>query len=85
MKKVDNRQKQQVQARAQRAPHSHGPKGKESVDPHASGAVSKESVEGTGTPLTPIHREGPKIGRNDLCPCGSGKKYKKCCLAKLEK
>ena len=21
-----------------------------------------------------------KIGRNDLCPCGSGKKYKKCCL-----
>jgi tetratricopeptide (TPR) repeat protein len=25
-----------------------------------------------------------KIGRNDLCPCGSGKKYKKCCLAKDE-
>lgn len=24
----------------------------------------------------------PKIGRNDPCPCGSGKKYKKCCLAK---
>lgn len=23
-----------------------------------------------------------KIGRNDLCPCGSGKKYKKCCLKK---
>jgi len=23
-----------------------------------------------------------KIGRNDLCPCGSGKKYKQCCLAK---
>jgi preprotein translocase subunit SecA len=22
---------------------------------------------------------GPKVGRNDLCPCGSGKKYKKCC------
>jgi len=22
---------------------------------------------------------GPKIGRNDPCPCGSGKKYKKCC------
>jgi preprotein translocase subunit SecA len=26
----------------------------------------------------PIVRN-PKIGRNDLCPCGSGKKYKKCC------
>jgi yecA family protein len=25
-------------------------------------------------------REMPKVGRNDLCPCGSGKKYKKCCL-----
>jgi SEC-C motif-containing protein len=25
--------------------------------------------------------EGPKIGRNDPCPCGSGRKYKKCCGA----
>jgi soluble cytochrome b562 len=25
-----------------------------------------------------------KIGRNDLCPCGSGKKYKKCCMASDE-
>ena len=24
-------------------------------------------------------RESPKVGRNDPCPCGSGKKYKKCC------
>jgi len=24
-------------------------------------------------------REEPKVGRNDPCPCGSGKKYKKCC------
>ncbi len=28
---------------------------------------------------TTVRREGPKIGRNDPCPCGSGKKYKKCC------
>ena len=27
-------------------------------------------------------RDGAKIGRNDLCPCGSGKKYKNCCLNK---
>jgi preprotein translocase subunit SecA len=26
-----------------------------------------------------IRLEGPKVGRNDPCPCGSGKKYKKCC------
>lgn len=25
---------------------------------------------------------GHKTGRNDPCPCGSGKKYKKCCMAK---
>jgi uncharacterized protein len=25
---------------------------------------------------------GPKVGRNDPCPCGSGKKYKRCCLNK---
>lgn len=27
----------------------------------------------------PHQRETPKIGRNDFCPCGSGKKYKRCC------
>jgi uncharacterized protein YecA (UPF0149 family) len=26
-----------------------------------------------------------KIGRNELCPCGSGKKYKKCCMGKKDK
>lgn len=28
----------------------------------------------------PVQRIAPKVGRNDPCPCGSGKKYKKCCL-----
>ena len=27
-------------------------------------------------------RDGPKIGRNERCPCGSGKKFKKCCIEK---
>jgi hypothetical protein len=31
--------------------------------------------------IVPV-RQGPKIGRNQPCPCGSGKKYKKCCLRK---
>ncbi len=30
-------------------------------------------------PVAPIVNKRPKIGRNDPCPCGSGKKYKKCC------
>ena len=32
-------------------------------------------------PVTqPVRRNEPRVGRNDSCPCGSGKKYKKCCL-----
>ena len=27
----------------------------------------------------PVTKDGKKVGRNDLCPCGSGKKYKNCC------
>ena len=30
-------------------------------------------------PNTPVKNEGPQVGRNDQCPCGSGKKYKNCC------
>jgi SEC-C motif domain protein len=32
-------------------------------------------------PQTPVVRETPKVGRNDPCSCGSGKKFKKCCGA----
>lgn len=31
------------------------------------------------SPAAPIVNKEPKVGRNDPCPCGSGKKYKKCC------
>ncbi|MCK4402026.1 SEC-C domain-containing protein, partial [bacterium] len=34
-------------------------------------------------PIEPYKREGKKIGRNEPCPCGSGKKYKKCCGANV--
>jgi preprotein translocase subunit SecA len=30
--------------------------------------------------IAPHVRAARKVGRNDRCPCGSGKKYKKCCL-----
>ena len=32
-------------------------------------------------PAVTYARAAPKVGRNDACPCGSGKKYKKCCIA----
>ncbi|VAX09731.1 hypothetical protein MNBD_GAMMA25-1243 [hydrothermal vent metagenome] len=34
---------------------------------------------GGGADSKTIVRPNPKVGRNELCPCGSGKKYKKCC------
>ena len=37
------------------------------------------NLEGDGTAVSRTVKKGAKIGRNDLCPCGSGKKYKKCC------
>lgn len=36
---------------------------------------------GDGQAPQPVRRVGPKVGRNEPCPCGSGKKYKKCCAA----
>ena len=38
----------------------------------------KVSADG-GRRERPVVRPGLKIGRNDPCPCGSGRKYKKCC------
>jgi hypothetical protein len=39
-----------------------------------------EAGAGRGPDLT---RTAPKVGRNDPCPCGSGLKYKRCCLGRL--
>ena len=39
-------------------------------------STPQESKEVSHIPVT---NEGPKVGRNDPCPCGSGKKYKNCC------
>jgi preprotein translocase subunit SecA len=39
---------------------------------------SQGGASPTATVVEPIHNRLPKVGRNDPCPCGSGKKYKKC-------
>jgi preprotein translocase subunit SecA len=49
------------------------PSGNVTVSRHASGPAERRADSA---------RSGQKVGRNDPCPCGSGKKYKKCCLAK---
>ncbi|KGP77118.1 preprotein translocase subunit SecA [Desulfosporosinus sp. Tol-M] len=53
------------------------------VAPHVREEVAEQPRNVTenryeGEPSQPVH-VGEQIGRNDLCPCGSGKKYKKCC------
>jgi len=43
-------------------------------------SLSKRPAEIPQPPqFVPLRRESPKVGRNVPCPCGSGKKYKKCC------
>ena len=65
------------------------------LTPSQTGFVSQESTQPTvdpvrppdsclltpdSSPRTPSVRSSPKIGRNEPCPCGSGRKYKRCCL-----
>lgn len=44
----------------------------------ASAVSGQEQQSATSAPPQTTRRQGPKIGRNDPCPCGSGKKYKQC-------
>jgi SEC-C motif len=44
-------------------------------------AAPVPSFGSVAAPAAPIRHPQPKPGRNDLCPCGSGKKFKKCCGA----
>lgn len=45
------------------------------------GVVQHDFRLGGQNEVAPVVRGGPKVGRNDPCPCGSGKKFKKCCGA----
>ncbi len=51
------------------------PQNLDAQHPAPEGETAEESEEQEGT----FRRETPKVGRNDPCPCGSGKKYKQCC------
>jgi hypothetical protein len=45
-----------------------------------SGDEDEDDADYALAPVETYVRPTPKVGRNDPCPCGSGKKYKKCCL-----
>jgi SEC-C motif len=44
----------------------------------AAAAEPSEAHGGMSGEVQTVRREGKKVGRNDPCPCGSGRKYKKC-------
>lgn len=96
MKQIDNRQKQNIQVRSSRfKTFAEGRKLEKDIKKvHVDHAHLKEGETvfrkpeenkelKAEQPAETIH-VGPKVGRNDPCPCGSGKKYKKCCLLKKE-
>ena len=49
------------------------------INAQASQNAAKPHVTDSALKTTTVVRTTPKIGRNDPCPCGSGKKYKNCC------
>jgi len=42
--------------------------------------AARPGADADPAPAPPFVREEPKVGRNDPCPCGSGRKHKRCCL-----
>ena len=51
------------------------------LEADASASIEYADVDEAGAyaPTAPVINASPKVGRNDPCPCGSGKKYKRCC------
>ncbi|MBD3611546.1 MAG: preprotein translocase subunit SecA [Hydrogenovibrio crunogenus] len=71
---VDAYEQQQIEERPQELEANH-PAAKGISDAMNNAASDSETDSSDAT----YRRETPKVGRNDPCPCGSGKKYKQCC------
>ena len=69
-------ERQRAAAQAGKMQFQHPETGGYGTDEEAEQAQAL-AAEGQGV-LAPVTREGPKVGRNEPCPCGSGKKYKQC-------
>ena len=57
------------------AVHESAPTPEAEPAPGQNAGVDRQAVE-------PIRNRGERVGRNDPCPCGSGKKFKNCCMHK---
>lgn len=69
---LEQAERQQAQARLMQSQFQHQDAGSYSADEEAA------EVEAAQNGVAQVNRDEPKVGRNDPCPCGSGKKYKHC-------
>ena len=70
-------ERQRLAAKSQQMQFQHPETGGYGADEEAAQAQA-QAARGEGVLANPVVREEPKVGRNDACPCGSGKKYKQC-------
>jgi preprotein translocase subunit SecA len=72
---LEEQQRRQAEAQARSMQFQHA-----EAAGFGAGEPVPEGGEGFAQPVQgqPVHRDAPKVGRNDPCPCGSGKKYKQC-------
>ncbi|MFC4819424.1 preprotein translocase subunit SecA [Dokdonella ginsengisoli] len=74
---LEEQQRRQAEAQARSMQFQHA----EAAGFGAGEPAPDAGAEGFAQPIqgqSPVHRDAPKVGRNDPCPCGSGKKYKQC-------
>ncbi|WP_024889450.1 preprotein translocase subunit SecA [Luteimonas huabeiensis] len=72
---MEAQERRQIEEQLNRAQFQHADAGGYGADEEAEQALRQRAQPMPGAPVT---REAPKVGRNDPCPCGSGKKYKHC-------
>jgi preprotein translocase subunit SecA len=65
-----------------RAIHEEAQSAREQIAQQQQEAIDASGGGGEDAKIEPIRNRGAQVGRNDPCPCGSGKKYKNCCLRK---
>jgi preprotein translocase subunit SecA len=75
---LEAEQRRAAEARAMEFQHAQSTGYDAPPQPGAEAGQPQQGAEGAVATATPMVRSGPKIGRNDPCPCGSGKKYKHC-------
>ncbi|MGQ0798883.1 MAG: preprotein translocase subunit SecA [Pseudomarimonas sp.] len=76
--RLEEEERRKQQAEVARLQFQHADAGGYGADEEAAEVERAQLADGGAAPRQPVHRDAPKVGRNDACPCGSGKKYKHC-------